>query len=323
MLNRLRTALRRATRFTTAFAVVLTFLFQATPAHAGLTWFGGNLAWLGYGTTFTSGYNSGSVGTYLSEFKSNHLNFVRVWVCENLDGLYFDGSGNCTGISSQLISNVQNFAWQANNQGICVEFVFINYMDINNHPNLAMNSNNMWALINNGLVPLGKAIQGYNCQIDLVNEGDHSTPTIGWGYLRQFCNNAKWALNNGGVNRWITMSDSGYSDLVNNFSNTVGGLGFDFYEYHMYNDQGWCPVPGTLGGKPVEMNEFGAATPAEGWNHNSYTFNHALLDNFVQNSINAGYAGAAFWCYINDGDYQLRGNQLMGDISWWGNYFGH
>ena len=310
-------------RMAVTLTLLTALLALSTPAKAGIGLFGGSLAWTSYGHTFTSAYNSGTIGTYLNEFKSNHLNYVRVWVCEGLDGLTIDGNGNCTGISSQLISNVQNFVWQANNLGITVEFVFINYQDVLNHPNLVTNSNNMWSLINNGLVPLGKAVQGYNCQFDLINEGDHSVSYVGWGYLRQWVINAKWALNQNGVNRWVTMSDSNYADLTNNLSGTVGGLGLNFYEYHMYNDQGWCPVASYLGGVPVELNEFGAATPAEGWNHNSYTFNKALLGNFMNNAQSQGYICAAFWSYINDGDYQLRGNQLMGDVSWWGAYFGH
>jgi len=285
----------------------------AAPAHA-IT-MGINLAFNPLNHTFASGYyNATTMGNYLTEIRNAHLRWVRVWACDGLDGLTFDGSGNCTGINGTLISNVQNFVWQANNKGITVEFVFLNSTDIKNHPNLVENTNNMNALINKGLVPLGKAIQGYTAQIDLVNEGDYTVGVVGWGYLRNFLGAAKKALVAGGVNRWVTMSIGYYTALT---SANVGNLGFDFYEYHMYNDQGWCPIGGSFLGKPVELNEFGAATPSEGWNHNSYSFNQTLLNNYMNNAKNAGYAVVAPWCYINDGDYQLRGNALMSNISSW------
>jgi hypothetical protein len=307
----LRKSLRVLTGTTAAFAVMC----HATPAHAmGL---GINLAFNPYGYTFAGGtYNASTMGTYLNEIHNAHLNWVRVWACENLDGLTFDGSGNCTGINSTNLNNIKNFAAQASNLGITVEFVFVNSADINNHPNLVENTSNMNALINNGVVPLGKAIQGYPAQIDLVNEGDYTVGTVGWGYLRNFLGGAKTALVNNGVNRWVTMS-IGYYSNIGDFNSTIGGLGFDFYEYHMYNDQGWCPEPATLGGKPVELNEFGSAETSNGWNHQSYSYNQTLLNDFVNNAKSAGYLNIAPWCYINDGDYQLRGNQLMNDISNW------
>ena len=294
---------------------------SALPARAGLAYFGGNLAWSQYGRTFTTAYNSGTMGTYLTEFKNDHLNYVRVWVCEGLDGLTFDGNGNCTGISSQLLSNVQNFAGQANGKGICVEFVFLNYMDIQSYPNMLTNSSNMSNLISKALVPLGKAIQGYNARIDLINEGNVATNKVSWGNLRSFISTSLTALHNNGVNRWVTMSDQYSADYTSYFTSTVGGLGLNFYEYHDYNGDGSVPVSNAnVGYAPLDMNEFG---PGNGWNNNSYTSNKNVLGQFLNNAQNKGYEAAAFWCYINDGNFQLRGTTLMGDMSWWGATFGH
>jgi hypothetical protein len=274
-----------------------------------------DLAFNPYGYTFASGhYSSSTMGKYLVEMHNYNLNWVRVWACEGLDGLSFDSNGNCTGINGTNLSNIVDFVSQANKLGIKVELVFVNSMDINSHPNLVENTANMNALINNGLVPIGKAVQGYAAQIDLVNEGDYTVGTVGWGYLRNFIGGSKTALVNNGVDRWVTMS-IGYSPDFGDFTDTVGGLGFDFYEYHCYNDNGWCPEPATLGGKPVELNEFGSASTSEGWNHNTYSFNKTLMTNFVENASAAGYLNVAPWSYVDDGDFQLRGNPVLNDLA--------
>ena len=296
-------------------AIVSAMLSISAPAHAmGL---GINIAFNPYGLTFATGhYSSTTMGGYLTELHNDHLTWVRVWACEGLDGLTFDGNGNCTGLSSANISNIQDFARQANALGITVEFVFINYMDVNAHPNLVENTANMNALIANGVVPLGKAIEGYTARIDLINEGDYTVPTVGWGYLRNFLGGARTALTNAGVDRWVTMS-IGFYQHFGDLTSTVGGLGFDFYEYHMYDDNGWCAEPATLLGKPVEMNEFGSGETSNGWKHQTYAYNQNLLKDFISSAQAIGYDNIAPWSYVDDGDYQLRGNLLMNDLSNW------
>jgi len=128
------------------------------------------------------------------------------------------------------------------------------------------------------------------------------------------------ALHSNGVNRWITMSDQYAAEYTTYFNSSVGGLGFDFYEFHCYNGDGSIPVSsGNVGGAPLYLGEFG---PGAGWTHLSYATNKATLGTYLNNAQNQGYLGAAFWTYIQDGDFQLRGNALMGDINWWGTYFG-
>jgi len=273
--------------------------------------------------TFDGNYNQSAMTSYLNEMQAHHLTYVRTWVCTEFVGLSFDGSGNCTGVSSQVIGNMQNFAGLANARGIKCEFVFLTSGDLQSRPGIVNNAANRTALINNGLIPFGKALESYDAQIDLCNEGNYAVGSIGgWGNFRTWMSACKSALVAAGVDRWVTMSDASYPDMVNNFSGTFGGLGLDYYEYHMYNDQGWCPVPGNLGdGKPVELNEFGSGSLPEGWNHNTYSFNSALLTNFVNDAHAAGYYNIAPWCYIDDGDFQMRGNPVMGDLALWGQIY--
>lgn len=77
------------------------------------------------------------------------------------------------------------------------------------------------------------------------------------------------------------------------------------------------PRAATLGGKPVELNEFGSAETSNGWNHQTYSYNQNLLKDFVSDAITVGYLNIAPWSYVDDGDYELRGNPLMTDISDW------
>jgi len=310
-----KTAIRRiaAKSLLTAAAISCAVLSQSSHARA-MDLFGGNLAWYSYGYTFTSAYNSNAMNMYLTEFQNANLNYIRVWVCENFDGISFDSSGNANGISTTLLNNVANFCSMANAKGITVELVFLNYMDVQSRPGVV--GNNRTAMINNALVPLGKKVQAYNCRIDLINEGNVATNVASWSTLRAFCAQAISALHSNGVNRWITMSDQYAPDYTTYFSSTVGGLGFNFYEYHDYNGDGSIPVSSSnVGGARIELNEFG---PGAGWNNQSYSTNKSVLSAFVNNAKAKGYSGAAFWSYIGDTNFQLRGNTLMGDMAYWG-----
>jgi len=297
---------------------------SAGTAHAAsLSYVGVDYPWIGYGWGFGSSYNSSTADSYLNEIRyTYHCNLVRIWCCEGLDGLTFNSSGACTGLSSTNISHIQDFVGRANGKGITCDCVFINYMDVQSHSNYFTNSTNKTALINNGFVPFARALSGKTAWIDLINEGNLATNTVSWSVLRSFCSSAVSAARSNGVNNWITMSDQNSSDYTSYFSSTVGGLGFNFYDYHAYGDSGALAVsPSNVGNAPLLCGEFGPGSP---WMNRSDSANQTTINNIMGNATSKGYIGVAGWSYLPDGsNWQLRGNNAMWVIEYFGNLYGH
>lgn len=312
-------------RCTLAVAIAaFLFCLTASPSKAAyLSYVGVDYPWTGYGYGFGSGYSTSTADGYLNEIRyTYHCNWVRIWCCEGLDGLSFNSSGSCTGFSSTNASHIADFVGRANGKGITVDCVFINFLDVQNHSNYISNQTNANNLVWNGFIPLAKALNGKTVWFDLINEGNLATNAVSWSSLRWFCNTAVNAAHNQGLHPWITMSDQNSSDYTNSFSSTVGGLGFDFYDYHSYNDSGSLAVkPSNVGGKPLMLGEYG---PGSSWNNRSQAANQATIDGIINNASNLGYVGASAWCYLPDGsNWQLRGNSAMWTIEYYAALFGH
>jgi hypothetical protein len=293
------------------------------PARAEfLSYVGVDYPWIGYGYGFGSSYNSATADSNLSTIrKTYHCNLVRIWCCEGLDGLSFNGSA-CTGMSQTNLNNISSFVSYANSLGITVDCVFINFMDVQNDPTMISNTTNANDLVWNGFIPLVKALNGKTVWFDLINEGNLSTNKVSWSNLRWFDNTAVNAAHNQGYNPWITMSDQNSSDYVNDFSSTVGGLGFSFYDYHAYGNSGSIAVsPSNVGGAPMIVGEYGPSNP---WNDNSAATNNSCIDNIMNNASNLGYKGTVAWTFTPDGsNWQLSSNSAMWTIEYYGAAFGH
>jgi hypothetical protein len=130
------------------------------------------------------------------------------------------------------------------------------------------------------------------------------------------------AARNAGFSGWITMSDQNSSDYINSFSSTVGGLGFSFYDYHAYGDSGAIAVkPSNVGNAPLLLGEYGPSSP---WMNRTDSANQTTIDAVMSNATSLGYQGALAWSYLPDGsNWQLRGNNAMWVIEYYGALYGH
>src|ERR1700712_5112896 len=143
---RVTESLRALKRAITIAAGVMMCLSAGSAHAASLSYVGVDYPWIVYGSGFGSSYNSSTADSYLNEIRyTYHCNLVRIWCCEGLDGLSFNSSGACTGLSSTNISHIQDFVGRANGKGITCDCVFINFLDVQNHSNYLTNSTNKTA----------------------------------------------------------------------------------------------------------------------------------------------------------------------------------
>ena len=328
-------SLVRSMKLTLLVAVAVLSLLSGTAksVSAGTpTWFGINMAWNSYGSDFGkdfyygSGptYNGGTMENYLADIQSKHMNVVRIWTMEDFSGLSFQNNNPdnpCTGVSSAFVNNLTDFCRRANNHGILVYVTFLTFSDVQKHPRVV--TTNRWAFVQNALVPVARALAPYNVCYDLMNECNYSG--LSWNDLRNYGNDARTALH-GISSHWVTMSTDDASAFGGNFWNTVGGLGFDFYDCHRYSNSG-APLLVTpsqvLDGKPLFVGEYGPSQPSSSnapyrWSGNSY-----VVDNFCQDAASKNYSGMLAWSYLPD-NATARDNFVLQNTSelWTLNYYG-
>jgi hypothetical protein len=304
----------------------------ATVAEAHPTMYGINMPWLNYGSSFgtdglhgwTTSYNGSTVQGYFNDMKSKHFNICRIWLNEDFDGLSFSGNNPnnaVTGISSQFLSNLQDFVSRANGDGICVYCTFLTFGDVTNYPHIVTTYKSNY--IDNAMVPIVKALNGKWVQYDLCNEVN-LTSGVSWTNLRAYASAAISAIHGAGSSSWITMTGQNPSQFTNSstFNSTFGGLGFDFYDCHCYSTSS-NPLqvyPSNVGNKPLFVGEFG---PTSGWDDYSTSTDQGYVDNFANAANSDGYYGALAWCYLNDGSgYQLEGTDTIWTLEYYGNEWG-
>lgn len=296
--------------------------FGGKPAAANPVAFGINLPWVNYGADFGADpkypgygpkYNGAQMQGYLDDMKSKNMNIVRVWLFEDTSGLSFSGN-YCTGVSQTALNNIKDFVNRANRDGIEVYCMLFN----NDIPAGYITNDNGDSLVNNVIIPLAHALNGKWVQYDLMNECDYASSTVGFPKLRNFFYNANAAIHNVTPNDWVTASDDHSSDFNSNFYSTVGGLGFNFYDYHQYSDAG-TPLrvtPAAVHNAPLYLGEYG---PTKGWDHNSDTVNQHLIDDFALQVVSKGYTGMLAWSYTGDSNYQLQNNNALWVLNYYGN----
>jgi hypothetical protein len=313
-------------------AAVALMLLGFTPkqAQASPYWFGVDLPWMAYGADFGEdyyypgygpNYNPSTVESYFSDIQSKHMNIVRVWTMEDFSGLTFqnnDCNQPCTGVSQVFINNLVDFCRRANNHGINVYITFLAPGDVQNHPNIATIYRSQF--INNALVPVAQALSPYLVCYDLMNECNYSG--LAWPDIRNYGNDARVAIHNVTTN-WVTMSTDQPDALIDNFWNTLGGLGFDFYDCHVYSTS-TTPItvtPADVDYAPLFMGEYGP-NAGNGWADYSAAQDETFVDNFC-NAANAnGYFGLLAWSYVPGSSFSLQGTGTLWNMEYYGGLWG-
>jgi hypothetical protein len=314
-------------------------LVAAEPAKANPSYSGINIPWLvggstgmNYGHDFKSGsYDATFAHNVLNDLHNHQQNIVRVWLFEGLQGLNMSGS-SINSVDSTFLNNVDDFVSWANGDGIDVEVVCFNYLDIANNPSMITNSTNQTSMVNACKAVASKLGGNHrNYQMDLCNEGNLAiTNGITWTNFHNFIYNACSACHSVS-GAWVTMSDQNANDFSSgNFYNTVGGVGCDYYEFHQYAESASL-LSSVPDGKKLELGEYGPPSNSSGQNvDGSNLTDWSNVINSFQNAVaaNGNYYSLMAWCYFPDGQsYQLTDgnftwNNAGWSVQWWGQHYG-
>jgi len=333
-------SVRPICRIVGMFAVTCALMGAANTANANPSYVGMNIPWLvggstgmNYGHDFKSGsYDATFAHRVLDDLKNHQQNMCRVWLFEGMQGLNVTGS-YINSVDGTFLNNVDNFVAYANGDGIDVEVVCFNYLDIAGNPSMITNSTNQTSMVNACKAVASKLGGNHrNYQMDLCNEGNLAiTNGITWSNFHNFIYNACQACHSVS-GAWMTMSDQNATDFSSgNFYNTVGGVGCDFYEFHQYAYSASL-LSSVPDGKKIELGEYGPPANGSGQNLDSGNYtNWTSVINSFQNAVaaNANYYSLMAWCYFPDGElYQLTDGNFTWNtpgwtVQWWGQHYGY
>jgi hypothetical protein len=270
---------------------------------ANLAWLDGDYnTWLGLDPTEPSwgvGYNSTDMNAALAAMHTMGIKVVRVWIMEGDMGCNLDSNGYVTSVTPTFWANLDNAVQLAQNNGIAL------YLTLNNgRADFQENSAMLTAFINNALIPLINRYKGNPgvWAIDEMNEidgtvagstGNYTSTGSTWSEAENYIRTVSTAIHNADPNRLVSCS-TGWHTWTNldNFK----GLGLDFYDFHVYADDGYVPTASSLGmDKPIYMGESG-----QGTNEWSDSLQNTAEANFLSNTSSGGYAGLGIWDYGYD-----------------------
>jgi len=245
-------------------------------------------------------YNSAQVNGYLADLHSMGVTVVRFWVNTDDQGCTLDGSGNVTGVTPLLWTNLDNLLSLAGSNGISL------YLTLSEgRADWLTNTTMANAYKTNCLIPLIQRYKGSTnvFAIDLMNEIDawvndpfYGDPWISsgatWAQAKSYITNFAAAVHSADSNRLVSCSQ-----VYHNWTNLVywKGLGLDFYDFHYYADAISLPPVASLNmDKPVWVGECGQA-------YGDYTWSDSLQSNCELEALNTGYsggyAGVSIWSY--------------------------
>jgi len=170
--------------------------------------------------------------------------------------------------------------------------------------------------------------------IDLSNEGNGMllsyTGSDGYVYkptcdttnhLRAWAQFAAASIHANWPGLQVTMSswNTNYLSSSNNFYATVGGLGFDFYDFHIYATNYPVPAVPAFVHKPLLLGEYGPTLGATYYWTNTVEWK-TIIGNYLGKAAAQGWAGTLGWMYYegDTGDNNQEGMVwLPGDAGNW------
>ena len=270
-------------------------------------------------------YNASHVENYLSDMQNMGAKVVRLWLMEGLEGLVFDSSRNkVTDLRPELLTNFDDFLKRCKNHGLfcylCLTDTFLNVGE-RNYLSILTDEQRMNSYLENAVRPIAQRY-GNNPNIfafDIMNEpesdisgnnGNWTPNGVSWQQMQNFLSKNVQVIKEEAPNLLVS-AGSGYHGLENVTAGFYSGLGLDFYDAHIYDDNGNFPSFNSLGlDLPCLIGEYGQASGS--WNDE---LQRSVTQNLINNSFNNDFAGELIWQYNYPGCSEIY-TLINSDSSW-------
>lgn len=276
---------------------------------------GYNEAWFGqyFQNSFTDGFNEAAITQTMSNMKAGGASIVRLWLFQNRQGLVLSGGAPRTsGIESIMLVNLEKTIAIARALKIKIYFTL---WDGNVMPKESSELRDYYYNLLNNKYGEGDAFNTYVLTplLTLLNENQDIIYALDlMNEIQAPVYNGYWSSIWSGPRTWIqttrnfvksksswlkVTSSAGWgwaaADIVNGM---FTGLGLDFYDLHVYDDNGNIPAVTNVclvakrDGVPIILGEFGQMTKNDDDNLQKNS-----TEKFLNNAKNSCFSGALAW----------------------------
>lgn len=284
---------------------------------------GYNEAWFGpyYQNSFTDGYSDTLVTKTLSDIHGAGGDVVRLWLFQNRQGLNLATyAPQTSSIQQQMLTNLERTIGIARQQHLKIYFTLF---DGNTMPSDSSEARNyFYNLLNNkygegdafniyALTPFLELLnnnQDVIYALDLMNEIEAPIQrgywSSSWSGPRTWIQNTRSFIKT--KSPWLKVTSSaGWGWAAFDITNGLfSGLGLDFYDLHVYDDNGNIPSLNSLcskaasDGVPIILGEFGQSTHSE-----NDQLQQVSTQAFLNNAKNSCFSGALAWRFDSQEAY--------------------
>jgi len=244
-------------------------------------------------------YDQTKVSRYFGDIRSIGFQVVRVWLMERAEGLLVDKDGIITGLHDTFLTNLDDLVERARDQNLRLYLCLSTTWGDVKYPSPVVSDKQQAAYLERAVKPLVKRLRDNKVvfAIDVFNEiesevRDDAKQKATIAQARNFIRNSVQAVKAADPKRLVS-AGSGWHGWKPVQDGQYKGLGLDFYDIHVYSDDGYLPHVRELNvDKPVIVGECGQAAKRD-----DDEVQRKAVTGFLRNASAKGYAGCFVWAY--------------------------
>lgn len=244
-------------------------------------------------------YDGSKVSGYFADINKIGLRVVRIWLMEHAEGLVMDQSGLIVGLDEKFLENLDDLVRLARDENLRLYLCLTTTWCDVKYESPVRSQRQQTAYLKQAVRPLARRLKGNKTvfAFDVFNEiesevlGKHAQITT-LANLQSFVRNSVSAIKAEDPHRLVS-AGSGWGDWKYVKEGRYRNLGLDFYDIHVYRDDGYLPDLRELNvDKPVIVGECGQRTERE-----DDEMQRRAVTSFLRNAVEKGYAGCFPWEY--------------------------
>ena len=296
-----------------------------------LPWLDGRMGWdIAFHEEWGYGFDQPRIEVIFADLQEIGFTAVRWWLFADCRaGLRFDADGKVTGIQSEVLSHLDIILNElCPKYGLTLYLCLLSSLINSDHFGIITHSSIRQSYIEHVVKPLVRRYHNNPSlyAIDLMNEpeadirgryGNWTPKGTDEKTIQTFLRECAEAIHSIAPDMRVSVG-SGWHSFENLQRGLYSDLGLNFYDFHTYNDTGHLPVLERLRlDAPCLIGEFNVTLTQT----SDEVKQAEVVDRFLREALEKGYAGAFFWCYEDTSPNKREANRpshslLRADGTW-------
>jgi Cellulase (glycosyl hydrolase family 5) len=254
-------------------------------------------------------YNPGKVTDYFHDIRGIGFSVVRVWLMEGAEGLTIGNDGIITGLDGTFLEHLEDVVRRAHHESLRLYLCLTTSWKWRDGaiPSPVTNREQQHAYLTKAVRPIIRRFKGNETifAFDIFNEIESewldeainfskASKAQTMDFIRQNAvaikeeDPARLVSAGSGWKGWSPIQDGDYC-----------GLGLDFYDFHVFRDDGYLPHVDDLNAdRPVIVGECNVRNDRDDPEADVFDdLQKECLATFLRNAVAKGYSGCFVWAY--------------------------